>query len=74
MGMTIKRNQSQWVAFKDLRVGAIFIDEDDDVNIKSYNEADNQYYAVVLDEGLMWSPLSEQKMKEVFPTLVIDKE
>lgn len=74
MGMTIKRNQNAWVDFADLRVGAIFIDEDDDVNIKSYNDVDNQYYAVMLNDGLMWNPDNCHKVKEVFPTLIIDKE
>ena len=34
MGMKIERNRNEWVTFEDLRTGAIFIDEDDDVNIK----------------------------------------
>lgn len=74
MGMKIQRNKNEGATFENLRVGAIFIDVDDEVNIKSYNDADSQYYAIVLNEGLMWSPDSHMRVKEVFPTLVIDKE
>ena len=74
MGMKIERNRNEWVTFEDLRTGAIFIDEDDDVNIKCYNEESDRYCAIVLDNGLMWSPDNYMRAKEVYPTLVIDKE
>ena len=72
--MKIQRNKNEWVVFADLGTGAIFIDEDDDVNIKCYDEANDRYCAIVLNDGLMWSPDSYMRVKEVHPTLVIDKE
>lgn len=74
MGMKIQRNKNEWVVFEDLAAGAIFIDEDDDVNIKCYNDENDKYYAIVLNDGLMWSPDKYMRVKEVNPTLVIDKE
>ena len=75
MGMLIERNyRVGWTAFEDLRVGAIFIDEDDDVNIKSVNEDTDKFCAIVLDSGLMWSPQPSDSVKQVFPTLTIKEE
>lgn len=74
MGMKIERNRNEWVTFQDLRTGAIFIDEDDDVNIKCYEEDKDKHYAVVLENGTVWYPFASSEAKEVFPTLTIDKE
>lgn len=74
MGMTIKRNQVEQTAFEDLLVGAIFIDCDNEVNIKSINVNTNEFCAIVLDSGLMWHPHPNEPVTEIFATLVIDKE
>lgn len=75
MGLKIQRKDENGVDFEALSVGAIFIDEDGDINIKSHNDVHDRFYAIVLNTGTMWDPpLRGYKVKEIFPTLIIDNK
>lgn len=41
--------------FNQLQTGDVFIDEDEVINIKVYDD-NKDYYAVVLKTGLVWYP------------------
>lgn len=49
-----KNNKAEY--FSNLRAGDVFIDEDEDINIKVENDDTREYYAVILENGLVWFP------------------